>query len=67
MGYWNATMAGESLVPIDTGVYWGDTPADILAEAIQQIDAAFQRDLGKRVSLAELQAGLLFGYQGEDT
>lgn len=62
MGYWNATTEGASLALEDTGMYWGDTPADILGDAVDAINQAFKTDLGKSVTLEELQAGLLFAW-----
>ena len=59
MGWWEADAEGNSLQP-DGGLFWGDEPADRLSDALDAIDRAFERELGRKPTLAELQSGLLF-------
>ena len=37
MGYWNQTPKGGSLQPANTGLVWGDAPADIIGGAIREV------------------------------
>ena len=60
MGYWNTNPDGASLLSEDTGMVWGDAPADILGEAIDQIIAVFIEDIGRKPTEAELVAGMKF-------
>jgi hypothetical protein len=60
MGWWNSAPGGESLMPYETGLMWGDGPADIMDRAIEEIAVAFKRDLGRPPTLDELVAGLRF-------
>ena len=41
MGYWNTAPDGASLQDNDTGLVWGDAPADLLDEA--QVTQALER------------------------
>lgn len=60
MGYWNATPEGGSLVDDVTGLLWGDEPADIIDGALKEVIEVFERDSGRKPTLAELRAGLEF-------
>jgi hypothetical protein len=60
MGWWRAGKDGSSLHREETGLVWGDGPADIMDDAIDKIVAEFQRDYGRKPSRDELTAGLLF-------
>jgi hypothetical protein len=60
MGWWRAGRDGSSLHAEETGLVWGDGPADILDDAIDRIVAEFQRDYGRKPSRDELEAGLKF-------
>ncbi len=60
MGYWNQTKEGGSLAREDTGLVWGDQPADAIGDALDKIIACFKRDLGRLPKQAEVKAGLLF-------
>ncbi len=66
MGWWNQSAAGESLMPEETGLVWGDPVADILDYAIDEIDAEFERLWGRRASREELVAGMLFSITPDD-
>ena len=60
MGYWNQTEEGHSLVRENTGLLWGDQPADAMGDALDRIIGFFKRDLGRLPTEAEVKAGLLF-------
>lgn len=60
MGYWNQDAEGHSLIPEETGMIWGDEPADILGDAVDEIIKTFSRDVGRRPTKAEMFAGLKF-------
>lgn len=40
---------------------WGDTPAEILAEAFEKIDQSFKDEIGREVTRADLILGCFFG------
>lgn len=68
MGYWNQSAEGHSLLPEATGLVWGDAPADVIGNAIDEVVEAFERDLGRRPKKAEIEAGIKFtlsGYEEE--
>ena len=69
MGWWRAGRDGSSLHLEETGLVWGDGPADILDNAIDAIVAEFQAAYGRKPSRIELEAGLQFslGAYEEDT
>ena len=60
MGYWNQTEEGHSLIQEDTGLIWGDSPADIMDKAIDKIIKLFQKDWNRNPTEQEIKAGLLF-------
>lgn len=66
MGFWNASPEGHALQPEDTGLMWGDDPADIFDFAVLNIGDSFKRSLGRRPTKAELIAGLKYSLGGYD-
>ena len=70
MGWWTAGEGGESLLnPGSTELAWGDTPADIMDEAVDKIIAAFEDYLERNPTKTEIRAGLEFclgGYPTEE-
>ena len=66
MGYWNQTADGASLQPEPTGLIWGDRPADIFENAVDEVEQAFVADLGRKPTKAEIKAGLKFVLGGRD-
>lgn len=59
MGYWKQGEDGHSFA-MDSELIWGDQPADIMGNALEEIIAVFQRDWDRLPTQAELNAGLLF-------
>lgn len=59
MGYWNGNEEGHSFCGDLT---WGDRPADIIDEAIDDVIAAFKEDVGREPTKAELMAGFKFSW-----
>ena len=59
MGYWKQGEDGHSFA-LDSELIWGDSPADIMDAALEEIIAVFQRDRERPPTQAELNAGLLF-------
>lgn len=59
MGWWDANPRG-GLALGDTGIVWGDGPADILDNAIDAINREFKEAWGRSVTLDELKAGFSF-------
>ncbi len=59
MGYWKQGKDGESFA-LDSELIWGDSPADIMGAALEEIIAVFRRDRDRLPTQAELNAGLLF-------
>lgn len=66
MGYWNQGSDGSSLHDKDTGLVWGDTPADIFDSAIEKVVAAFRADIGREPTKAEVEAGFKFSLSAYD-
>lgn len=67
MGYWNQDREGHSLIVEDTGLVWGDAPADAIDDALAAIVSAFKEDVGRLPTKGEIRAGLEFSLmQGED-
>ena len=60
MGYWRQGEDGSSLHREETGLVWGDAPADIVDLAIGEIIIAFERDMGRKPLKAEIEAGIKF-------
>lgn len=60
MGYWNHGADGTSLHREDTGLIWGDGPADIVDDAIDTVIAKFTEDVGRPPTAEELRAGFAF-------
>ena len=63
MGWWTADAAelrNAGAEDAKTHPMWGDVPADILGNAVDEIVAQFQEDLGRRPTKAELRDGLDF-------
>jgi hypothetical protein len=63
MGWWGASEEGHSLQP-DSEIMWGDAPADILDNALDEIDKAFKSEVGRLPTQTELKSGLLFALGG---
>lgn len=59
MGWWNAAPNGASLLTEETGLVWGDGPADSLDFAIDDVVKSYQERLGRKPTVDELTAGLL--------
>lgn len=66
MGWWQATEGGASLALEDTGLLWGDGPADVLDRAIDEIVVEFEQAQGRKPTNDELLAGLRFSLGGHD-
>lgn len=62
MGYWQQDDEGHSFAESETdpGMVWGDTPADIIGDAIDLIKASFIKDVGRLPTRGEVIAGLQF-------
>lgn len=63
MGWWEQSEEGHSFAGHERDpepFMWGDTPADIIDDALWKIKAAFIKDLGRLPSIGELMAGLTF-------
>lgn len=59
MGFWDTTRQGHSFAYDGTGI-WGDSPADAMDDALEQINATFKREAGRSPTLGEIRAGLEF-------
>jgi len=57
MGIWNIDSDGNSFVENDA-LWWGDSPANAMDEALKDIIVAFRLDVGRAPTLEELHAGL---------
>jgi len=67
MGYWKmkgsfSDLFGHAKPEEITGV-WGDTPADIMGHAVDEIIEDFQEQFGRMPTKTELKNGLLFTIQ----
>lgn len=62
MGYWTTNPEGHSFTDNEGGpeMIWGDRPADIIDDALQDIIAAFNEDVGRPPTMEELIAGIQF-------
>lgn len=59
MGYWNTSPEGHSFVA-EEDLTWGDSPADVMTEAIEEITKIFEKDMGRKPALEEIIAGVHF-------
>lgn len=67
MGYWSTSADGVSFAKHEgEEMVWGDRPADVMDEALDQIAWAFREDAGRQPTKAELLAGLLFSLRHRD-
>jgi hypothetical protein len=70
MGYWKMAGTHSDLFgraePEEITGWWGDSPADTFGDAIDEIVEAFQRDLGRMPTKAEIVNGLMFSLQVRD-
>jgi hypothetical protein len=64
MGWWRAGEDGSSLHEEETGLVWGDDPADIVDNALDEIEQEFLQFWGRKPLRKELVAGILFGLGG---
>ncbi len=67
MGWWVQNRKGESFPaepPPKPEMMWGDGPADILADAVDDIRDQFRAGLHREPTLGELRAGLEFTLLG---
>lgn len=60
MGWWSTNPAGDSLLREDTGMYWGDGPADLFDELLAAVDKQFIEAWGRPATKEEILAGLYF-------
>jgi hypothetical protein len=60
VGYWQQDDEGHSFVETDDGLVWGDTPADVIGGAIEEVKVAFVKDLGRLPTKREILAGIQF-------
>lgn len=63
MGYWKQDAEGHSFSG-DGSMVWGDAPADYIDDGIAQAIHAFQADVGRLPTAAELTAGIQFSLRG---
>ena len=64
MGWWRADENGFSLYLEETGMIWGDGPADIMSIALLEIRKDFREEWGRNPTEAELIGGLRFALGG---
>lgn len=70
MGWWDADRAGMSFAQNDDteDFVWGDSPADVMDDALAQIAKIFEETWERKPTLGELRAGLEFSLcAGNDT
>lgn len=60
MGWWNAARSGASLQMEETGLLWGDSPADVMDDAIAEIRMRFCEEVGREPTIGEIRAGVEF-------
>ena len=60
MGWWRTSEDGESLQVEETGLIWGDRPADVFDNAIDCVEVIFTEERKRKPTKKELIAGLLF-------
>lgn len=66
MGWWNASREGNSLQREETGLAWGDGPADAMDDMLHRVKEQFIEDMGRLPTKGELRAGLEFSIMGGD-
>lgn len=67
MGWWTQDELGHSFRAAEGAeMFWGDSVADTMDEAIDNIVADFVRDQGRQPTKAELRAGLEFSLGSYD-
>lgn len=64
MGWWNARRDGASLQLEETGLLWGDGPANVIDNAVDEIREQFRIEAGREPLVGELRAGLEFSLMG---
>lgn len=64
MGWWNTGRDGTSLHVEDTGLLWGDSPADFMDDALEKIVYDFIMEHERNPTCGELRAGLEFSLMG---
>lgn len=63
MGWWSTDRSGHSFRDNEgVDMVWGDTVADIIGEALDQIDEEFVLEWGRPATKDELIAGIRFSY-----
>lgn len=60
MGWWLQTKDGHSFAVEDEGLRWGDSVADILDKALDEIEQEFLREWDRLPTLEEIVSGVLF-------
>jgi hypothetical protein len=61
MGYWSTNEQGVSFAAAEGDqMIWGDAPADIMDEALEDVVKTFADGVGRRPTKAEIRAGLEF-------
>jgi len=58
MGWWSTGSSGG--IEMGAENIWGDEPADILDQALIDINDVFMREWGRLPTTAELRAGFAF-------
>lgn len=64
MGWWSSDANGSSLQFEETGLLWGDGPADQIDKAIDEITREFETAWGRKPKRLELEAGFKFSLNG---
>ena len=65
MGWWSTSESGVSFMG-DGSLVWGDSPADLMDDAIDSIKEIFVRDVGRLPSKTEIIAGVYFTLGGAE-
>lgn len=64
MGWWTTNKEGASFAQVrertEAVLIWGDGPADIMGDAIQLIEAEFEKEWARKPTIDELVAGVRF-------
>ena len=67
MGWWTQNEEGVSFATAEGAeMIWGDGPADIMANAVDEIVAEFQAHTSRAPTKAEIAAGLKFHLAARD-